>query len=256
MQLIFSWRNFGRCLLAFGVGIPLGLAFSLSVPQAANAYALFIEGRVFSTMGTPAGIHLGLGHVLIIISNNLVPVALGFLLPPLIVAYNLAYAKRRPEKYRKEAESKLRRASVRRRGKLCSELYLNLSMFGYALAFAFGFFVFGVFFGYLIRLGGLILLERGLRDIGLHAPFEVVAILMSASVALGLRDEVLGTKPISSIASARLRDTLLPAIGSRRMALTLVLVVAMIVVGAFVEVYVSAPVAGAGFGNIYRLLYA
>jgi hypothetical protein len=216
----------------------------VGVPQAANAYVFFIEGRVFSTLGTPAGLHLGIRHVVIIIFNNLVPVVLGFLLPPLIVAYNIAYAKRHPAKYQKTLRVKLKHAAEQRRGRLRSELYLNLSLFGYALAFAFGFVVFGVFFGFLLRLGGLALLESGLRDIGLHAPFEVVGILMSASVALGLRDEVLRTKQISYGTKVKLHDVLWPVISSRKMALTLTVVVASMVLGAFVEVYVSAPLAG------------
>jgi len=247
LQLIFSWRNLGRCLLAFGIAVPLGLAFSLGVPQAGNAYALFIEGRVLSSMGTPAGVHLGMRHVVIIFSNNLIPVVLGFLFPPLIVAYNLAYAKRRPEKYKynKRTRVKLVHPSRGIRGRLASELYLNLSMFGYALAFAFGFVVFGVFLGFLLRLGGIALLQRGLTSIALHAPFEVVGILMSASVALGLRDEILRMKQIPHSKSPELHNALWPLVKSRRMALTLALVVLIMVLGALVEVYVSAPMAGA-----------
>jgi hypothetical protein len=175
----------------------------------------------------------------------LVPVALGFVLPPAIVAYSLAYAKRRPEKYRETAKYTPEHASAKPR-RLSSELYLDLSLFGYALAFGFGFFVFGVFFGFLFRLGGLVLLEAAIRDIGFHAPFEVVAILMSASTALGLRDEILTKEQISNAGNAKLGSVLLPLVRSRRMAVTLALAVAMIVLGAFVEVYVSAPLAGVG----------
>ena len=236
MRLIFSRNNFVMCLAVFGVAIPVGLLFSLAVPQAAGLYVQFMARRVFSSMGMPAGAPLGLREVFVVLVNNLIPVVAGFSFPPLIVAQNLSYAARKPGKYRRRS--------------VFSELRLNLSLFGLALAFAFGFVVFGVFFGYLLRLGGPALLVRGLTVISIHAPFEVSAILLSASVALGLRDSIQDEQGDPRV---MLRAVLWPLVKSRRMALSLILVVVLLVLGAFLEVYVSVPLAA---GGLFRKTYA
>jgi uncharacterized membrane protein SpoIIM required for sporulation len=194
-------------------------------------------------MGTPSGAPLGLKHVIIIFANNLVPVVVCFSFPPLIAAYNLFFAKRHPEKYSKEVKPLIGDSLRLAKDRLSSELFFNLTAFGFALAFALGFFVFGVFSGYLMRTGGLPLLYRGFRIISLHAPFEVTALLMSASVALGIRDTLLHKSEVEPRKATELARTLGKLVKSREMASSLGLVILLIMIGAFVEVYVSAPLA-------------
>lgn len=243
MYVIFSRRNFAHCFYAFALAIPLGLVSSFLVPQLTNFYVALFESRVLSTMGTPAGAPLGLKHVIIIFANNLVPVVVCFSFPPLIAAYNLFFAKRHPEKYSKGVRPLIGNSIRLAKDRLSSELFFNLTAFGFALAFALGFFVFGIFSGYLMRTGGLPMLYRGLRDIGLHAPFEVTALLMSASVALGIRDTLLHESEVEPRKATELARTLSGLLKSKVMASSLGLVILLIMIGAFVEVYLSAPLA-------------
>ncbi len=243
MDLIFNRKNVVDCLIAFALAIPMGGIFSFLAPQLANSYVLLIESRVFSTMGTPAGVPLGLKHVAVIFANNLIPVAVGFAFPPLIAAYNLGFAIRHPNKYSGAVKT---RKSSKIRNRLSTELYFNLTAFGVALAFASGFFAFGIFPGYLLQSGGLSLLGRGLRDISLHSPFEIAATLMSASVALGLRDLLIRSDEVELRTAASLKRLLWRLVKSKRMAVSLTSVAILVGVGALVEVYLSAPVARNG----------
>ena len=217
------------------MGIPFGLGFSIALPQIARYYFAFVAYRVASTMGTPAGVPLGMTHVLIIAANNLVPVIVGFSLPALIAWYNLYYARHHPEKYSSEGITRT----------LTSEIYNNLSAFAFVVAFVFGFLVFGAFFGYFLASGGMPLLERALSFIAPHAPFEIAAILMSASVALGLRDFLLGEMNLGAGVSD-LNGYLWQLLKSKRVTISLGLVILTVFVGAFVEIYVSAPLARVG----------
>lgn len=208
----------------------------------ARFYLAFVADRVLSTMGTPAGVPLGMRHVLIIVGNNMIPVIVGFSLPALIASYNLHYAIRHPAKY---ATPQLANASQKLNARLTSEIHGNLSAFAFAVAFVFGFFVFGVFLGYFLASGGMPLLEKALTVIAPHAPFEITATLMSASVALGLRDSLLGEMGLGAEASD-LSKYLWQLLKSKRMVVSLALVILMVCVGAFVEIYVSAPLARVG----------
>jgi hypothetical protein len=241
LDLIFNRKNFVQCLFAFATAIPLGTIFLFLAPELGKFYIGFYESRVLSTMGTPAGVALGLKQALIIIVNNLIPVASGFCFPTLIGSYNLYFANRHPERYLKSVKPLLGYTSKMVRDRLSSELYFNLTVFAFAFAFSFGFFVFGIFFGYLLHSGGVPLLSQELREISLHAPFEIAAILMSASIALGLRDSLLDERePASAI---HLKKALWRSIKSKRMIVSLGLAIMLVVGGAFVEVYLSAPLA-------------
>lgn len=212
------------------------------MPQIARFYLAFVADRVLSTMGTPAGIPLGLRHVLIIVGNNMIPVMVGFSLPVLIASYNLHYAIRHPAKY---APPQPAYASQKLNARLTSEIHSNLSAFAFTVAFVFGFFVFGVFFGYFLVSGGMPLLEKALAVIAPHAPFEIAATLMSASIALGLRDSLL-RQIDSGVGASDLSKHLWHLLRSKQMAVSLGLVVLLVCLGAVVEVYVSAPLARAG----------
>lgn len=245
MHLIFGRSNLLRCLLVFLIGIPSGLGFSIVLPQIARYYFAFVAHRVASTMGTPAGVPLGVSHVLIIVANNLIPVIVGFSLPALIASYNLYYSTHHPERYSSTAPRLGAVESKRPASRLGSEIYNNLSAFAFVVAFVFGFLVFGAFFGYFLISGGLPLLEKVLNVIAPHAPFEIAATLMSASVALGLRDSLL-QQIDSGVGSSDLSKHIRQLLRSKRMAISLALVVLLVCLGAIVEVYVSAPLARAG----------
>jgi uncharacterized membrane protein SpoIIM required for sporulation len=243
MSALMKPRNILMCFLLFALAIPLGMAFSFSAPRLAGLYIALVESRVFTTMGTPPGVPLGFRHVLIIIANNLVPVAVAFSFPPLLAAYNLNYATRHPERYSKRKRFKAWISWNRSNSRLSSELYLNLSLFAYMLSFMFGLFVFGIFFGYLLLSGGTLLLWKGVRAILPHSPFEVAAVLMSTSVALSIRDALLEDREYTPRSAVELKRRLWRLIKSRSMALFLASVIMLVAVGAFVEVYVSAPFA-------------
>jgi uncharacterized membrane protein SpoIIM required for sporulation len=245
MNMIFGRRNFVTCFLVFLLGISLGVMVSFLTPGLATAYVALVERRVFSTMGTPVGVPLGLRHVGIIFANNMIPVILGFLFPVLIAAYNLGFARRHQDKY-EPRNKRMVQGHSKRTDRLSSELYFNLTAFGLVLAFAFGFFVFGLFFGYMMRLGGVGMLMKGLRDIGLHAPFEVASIIMSFSIALGLRDLLLDKRRREGLGALELRRFLWDYIKSKKMAISLTIIVFLLLAGALVEVYVSAPIARMG----------
>jgi len=242
MNMIFGRRNFVTCFLVFLLGISLGVMVSFLTPGLATAYVALVERRVFSTMGTPVGVPLGLRHVGIIFANNMIPVILGFLFPVLIAAYNLGFAGRHPDKYQLGNKPQVQGHS-KKKDRLSSELYYNLTAFGLVLAFAFGFFVFGLFLGYIIRLGGMDMLVKALREITIHAPFEVASIMMAFSVGLGLRDLLLDKRQKEGLGVPELRQFLWKSIKSKEMAISLVLVVLFLFLGALVEVYVSAPIA-------------
>lgn len=241
MDLIFNPRNLAQCSFAFAIAIPLGLIFSFMTPQLAISYVRFVESRVFSDMSTPAGIPLGLKHVVIIIGNNLIPVVAGFAFPLLIAAYNLEFARRHPEKYSKKTKPLIGKRSKMETSRLFSELYFNLTSFALVFAFAFGFVVFGIFFGYLLQSGGVPLLDKGLRSISLHGPFEVAATLMSTSVALGIRDAMIYATVHGGETVFEMKRELWRSIKPKRMVLSLGLVVLIVIAGAVVEVYLSAP---------------
>ena len=246
MRWIIRPRNLLTCFFLFALAIPLGIAFSFLTPWLARLYIALVENRVFTTMGTPSGVPLGFKHVLIIIANNLIPVAVGFLFPPLLAAYNLNYAARHPEAYSKPRRSRAWVVWNKSNSRLSSELYFNLSSFAFVLSFAFGFFVFGIFSGYLLLSGGTLLLWKGIRGILPHAPFEVAAILMSTSVGLGIRDALLESREYEASQIVALKQRLGRVIKSRSMAISLGLTVMLVIVAALVEVYVSAPLVRGG----------
>jgi hypothetical protein len=229
------------CLLVFALGVPIGVAASFLTPSLAVDYVVLVERRVFSTMGRPSGVPLGPVHVGIIFINNLIPVVLGFLFPVLIAAYNLGFAARHRDKY--ELRNDPSNSYLRSKDRLTSELYFNLTAFGLVLAFAFGFFVFGLFSGFIFRLGGFDLLAKALREIAFHAPFEIVAITSSFSVSLGLRDLLLEKRRGEGFGALDLKRVLWKTIRSREMVISLVFVILLLFAGALVEVYVSAPIA-------------
>jgi hypothetical protein len=245
MRWIIRPRNMSTCFVLFALAIPLGIGISFLTPSLAGWYVALVESRVFTTMGAP-GATLGFKHVLIIVANNLVPVAVGFLFPPLIATYNLKYAERHPERYSRRQRSSAWKVRNKLDSRLASELYLSLSSFSFVLSFAFGFFVFGIFSGYLLLSGSSVLLWKGIREIIPHAPFEIAAILMSTSVGLGIRDTLLGSRGDEAALIITLKQRLGSLVKSKSMAISLGLTVMLVVVGALMEVYVSAPLARGG----------
>jgi len=246
MRWIIRPRNLLTCFFLFALAIPLGIAFSFLTPWLAGMYIALVESRVFTTMGAPSGVPLGFKHVLIIAANNLIPVAVGFLFPPLLAYYNLSYAARHPEEYSRQKKSRAWIIWKKSNSRFSSELYFNLSLFAFVLSFAFGFFVFGIFSGYLLLSGGTVLLWKGVRGILPHAPFEVGAILMSMSMGLGIRDALLESSEHEALATVTVRQRLGELIKSSSMAVSLGLIIMLVVLGALVEVYVSAPLVRGG----------
>jgi uncharacterized membrane protein SpoIIM required for sporulation len=243
MMWIIKRKNAFTCFVVFVLAIPLGVAISLLTPSLATLYASLVEGRVLSTMGATPGIPLEFKEVLVIVANNLIPVVVGFSFPLIIASYNLNYAEGHPEKYPKGARSSGWKIMAKFDGRLASELYFGLSSLSLVLSFAFGFFVFGVFSGHLLLSGGSVLLWKGIRGIIPHAPFEVAAILMSASVGLGVRDALLKSQRDRAVPATILKQRLWRIITSKGMAISLGLTVLLVIVGALMEVYVSAPFA-------------
>jgi hypothetical protein len=247
---IIKRKNAFSCFVVFVLAIPLGVAISLLTPSLATSYASLVEGRVLSTMGATPGIPLDVKQVLVIVANNLIPVVVGFSFPLIIASYNLSYAERHPERYPKGSRSSGWGIMTKFESRLASELYFGLGSFSFVLSFAFGFFVFGIFSGHLLLSGGSVLLWKGIRGIIPHAPFEVAATLMSSSVGLGVRDALLKSKPDQAVPATILKERLWRIIRSKDMAISLGLTVLLIVVGALIEVYVSAPFArGVSVGN-------
>jgi hypothetical protein len=243
---IIRRRNAFTCFVVFMLAIPCGVAISLLTPSLARFYASLVEGRVLSTMGPTPGIPLPFKQVLVIAANNLVPVVVGFSFPMIIAGYNLKYAERHPEKYLKGMRSSAWKILTKSDSRLTSELYFGLSFFSLVLSFAFGFFVFGVFSGQLLLSGGSVLLWRGITGIIIHAPFEIAAILMSSSVGLGVRDALLESRRDQTVVVTRLKQRLGSLIKSKSMAVSFGLTAMLVVVGALLEVFVSAPLIGGG----------
>jgi uncharacterized membrane protein SpoIIM required for sporulation len=246
MMWIIRRRNVFTCFVVFALAIPFGVVISFLTPSLARSYASLVEGRVLSTMGATPGIPLDLKQVLVIVANNLIPVVVGFSFPLIIASYNLNYAERHPEKYPKGMRSSAWKILTKFDSRLASELYFGLSSFSFVLSFAFGFFVFGVFSGHLLLSGGSVLLWNGIRGITPHAPFEVAAILMSSSVGLGVRDVLLENQRDRAVPATMLKQRLRRIIKSKDMAIPLGVTVLLIIVGALMEVYVSAPFARGG----------
>jgi hypothetical protein len=246
MMWVIRRRNAFTCFVVFALAIPFGVIISFMVPSVAASYASLVEGRVLSTMGATPGIPLDLKQVLVIVANNLIPVVVGFSFPLIIAGYNLSYAERHPEKYPNGMRSGAWKILIKFDSRLASELYFGLSSFSFVLSFAFGFFVFGVFSGYLQLSGGSVLLWKGIRGITPHAPFEVAAILMSSSVGLGVRDVLLESQRDRAVSATILKQRLWRIIKSKEMAISLGLTLLLIIVGALMEVYVSAPLARGG----------
>lgn len=235
MDFIFNTRNFLHSLAAFLAAVPLGFLTSLAVPQLANAYAAFMRTRIAGTLLVPEGTTPGLPHMLIILVNNLIPVIVGFALPPLIVAYNLRYANSHPEKYLSGP-----RSGPQKRDRLRMELRFNLSAFGFSMAFAFGFFVFGLFPGFVLRSLGATTLTRLFLGATLHAPLEIIAVLLSASVAFSLRDLLIPVDQREQTPNVKhLKESLRSLIKSKQMTYSIGLVIFLLILGSFLEVLVS-----------------
>jgi uncharacterized membrane protein SpoIIM required for sporulation len=66
---------------------------------------------------------------------------------------------------------------------------------------------------------------------------------MSFSIALGLRDRLLDMRLSEGLDAMELRKFFWSSVKSKRMAISLAIVVFLLLAGAFVEVYVSAPIA-------------
>jgi len=235
MDFIFNTRNFLYSLAAFLAAVPLGFTTSLAAPQLAKAYVAFMRTRIAGTLLVPEGTTLGLPHMLIILLNNLIPVIVGFALPPLIVAYNLRYASSHPERYLSGPMS-----GPQGRDRLRMELRFNLSAFGFSMAFAFGFCVFGLFPGFVLRALGAGTLTRVLIGATLHAPFEIMAVLLSASVAFSLRDLLIPVNQLEQTHNVkRLRESLGSLIKSRQMTYSIGLVIFLLILGSLLEVFLS-----------------
>jgi hypothetical protein len=241
MTRIIRRRNALTCLALFTLAIPFGVAISFLAPSLAGLYASLLESRVLSTMGVTPRIPLGFKQVLVIVTNNLIPVVVGFSFPLIIASYTLNYAERHPEGYSKGSRSSTWKILTKFDSRLASELYFGLSFFSFVLSFAFGFFVFGVFSGFLLLSGGSVLFWNGIRGIIPHAPFEIAAILISASIGLGVRDALLESPKDQAAPARMLRRKLRGLIKSRSMAISFGLTVMLVIAGAALEVYVSAP---------------
>jgi uncharacterized membrane protein SpoIIM required for sporulation len=237
LGFIFSARNFLYCLAVFLLAIPLGIGTSYAAPWFADAYVRFIINRVLSTLVTPAGTPVGIREVLIVFANNLVPVLIGFFSPFLLAEYNVRYAMRYRDRYMRAPKS------THARSRLYSELYENLTLLSLAITFAIGFFVFGIFTASLWQHGGVTLLERGLIEIAPHAPFETVALLLSSSTALCVRDRLLIALNSDQDAVHKAMNTLKQVRTVRNVVSSLMIPVLLLALSAIVEVYVSGKLA-------------
>ncbi len=234
--LLFSLKHLRTCGIAFLIGSPAGFGVDHLLPTLGSQYAKFLEARTVSSLGTPAGVLLGVPQMLIIFLNNLLPVFVGFALPFLLANYTVHFSRARGSSWLARSLGKLlTRAELK---PAAVEVYVTLSLLAVVVSFFQGLFLIGVFPAYLLDALGSRALQLGVVYVLPHAPFEFLGILLATSSALTLRDLLVASIESEGIEGAQ---SVLGLWRSKRLGISLSVVVMILLAAAFLEVFVSAP---------------
>ncbi len=241
--LLFSLRHLRTCGVAFLIGAPAGFGLAYLLPALGAQYVRFLQARTVSSLGTPAGVPLGFPHMAIIFLNNLVPVLIGFALPFLLANYAVHFSKDRgPSRLARSLGKVLARAQVK---PAALEVYVTLSILAVAVSFFQGLFLIGLFPGYLMEAFGLRAFQLAVVYVLPHAPLEFLGIVLATSSALTLRDLLVASIESGGIEGAR---SVLGLWHSKKLGLSLLAVSVILLVAAFLEVFVSARLLSAVSG--------
>ncbi len=210
----------GLALKVFFGGIGSGFIIASMIPDLARIYFAFQVRQVEQLAKVCPGTLAGPWIASIIGLRNLSIACLMALLPVLLIYQTRAYRKRYPYKSG-DYSTKLR-----------EELHPLLTMYSVSILFAYGFFVFGLFFASVYAQGSFSELLKWILYLIPHGILETSAMIVAGSTGFIVRDswiEGFGSTSSSHATQKCKRDY----------ATSLILLSIVLILSAFLEVYVS-----------------